>query len=217
MFTGIVETVGEVLEIRRGAQSSRLRIAAPDILGDVHEGDSICTNGVCLTVDAYDAGAFQADVMAESLRYSSLGDLKVGSPVNLERAMRADGRFGGHFVSGHIDGTGSLRRMDREDNAIWLEVECPRELMPYIVRKGSVSLDGTSLTVAEVLKDGFRVSLIPHTGEKTILTGRRTGQRLNIEVDMLGKIVEKLLFHGDESKREAGGISHGFLAENGFI
>ncbi len=216
MFTGIVETVGEVLEIRRGGRSSRLRIAAPDILEDVQEGDSICTNGVCLTVDAYDAGTFQSDVMAESLRCSSLGDLKVGSPVNLERAMRADGRFGGHFVSGHTDGTGTLRRMDREDNTIWLEVECQPELMPYIVRKGSVALDGTSLTVAEVLSDGFRVSLIPHTGEKTILTGRRTGERLNIEVDMLGKIVENLLFHGDKSKQEKR-ISRSFLAENGFI
>ena len=150
MFTGIIEEIGTVRRIEHGAKGARLTIQAKTVLEDTRIGDSIATNGVCLTVVSMTGDSFSADVMAESLRRSSLGTLQGGSPVNLERAMAANGRFGGHIVSGHIDGTGTIASQKREDNAVWVKIKTPAPLLRYIVEKGSIAIDGISLTVAKV-------------------------------------------------------------------
>ena len=213
MFTGIIEEIGTVRRIERGAKGARLTIAAKTVLEGTRIGDSIATNGVCLTVTDLTADSFSADVMAESLRRSGLGALQAGSPVNLERAMPLDGRFGGHIVSGHIDGTGTLASLRREDNAVWLTVRAAPALLRYIVEKGSVAIDGVSLTVAAVDGTGFSVSIIPHTGAQTILLGKKPGDTVNLECDVIGKYVEKLL--GPYGQAQSG-ITMEFLAQNGF-
>lgn len=217
MFTGIIEEIGTVRRIERGAAGARLTIAAKTVLEGTKLGDSIATNGVCLTVVSLTADSFSADVMAESLRRSSLGALQSGSPVNLERAMPLNGRFGGHIVSGHIDGTGTVASQRREDNAVWVTVHAPAALLRYIVEKGSIAIDGVSLTVAAVDQTGFAVSIIPHTGAETILLSKKPGETVNLECDVIGKYVEKLLTPyapGQEAKPS--GITMEFLAQNGF-
>lgn len=212
MFTGIIEEIGTVRRIEHGAKGARLTIQAKTVLEDTRIGDSIATNGVCLTVVSMTGDSFSADVMAESLRRSSLGTLQGGSPVNLERAMAANGRFGGHIVSGHIDGTGTIASQKREDNAVWVKIKTPAPLLRYIVEKGSIAIDGVSLTVAAVTDTDFSVSLIPHTGAQTILLGKKPGDPVNLECDVIGKYVEKLT-----APHKTGGISTNFLAENGFL
>ena len=211
MFTGIVEELGVLRTLRRGARSAVLSIGAKTVLSDLKTGDSVAVNGVCLTVTQVDGGGFIADVMPETLNRSCLGTLVPGSPVNLERAMAAGGRFGGHIVSGHIDGTGTITALRRDDNALWYTVAAGRNLMRYLVEKGSVAIDGISLTVAMVEEDRFSVSLIPHTAAVTVLGRKRPGDLVNLETDLIGKYVEKLL--GPAGPR---GISLEFLAENGF-
>ena len=212
MFTGIIEEIGTVRRIEHGATGARLTIQAKTVLEDTRIGDSIATNGVCLTVVSMTGDSFSADVMAESLRRSSLGSLQGGSPVNLERAMAANGRFGGHIVSGHIDGTGTIASQKREDNAVWVKIKTPAPLLRYIVEKGSIAIDGVSLTVAAVTDTDFSVSIIPHTGAQTILLGKKPGDPVNLECDVIGKYVEKLT-----APHKTGGISTNFLAENGFL
>lgn len=211
MFTGIIEETGVLKEQNGG----NLVIQADKVLEDVHLGDSIAVNGVCLTVTEFQKNWFRADVMAETLRRSSLGTLKKGSRVNLERAMAANGRFGGHIVSGHIDGTGTVENMQREGNAIWVTISCGAALLRYIAEKGSIAIDGISLTVAEVRENGFRVSIIPHTGEETTLLARRTGDMVNLETDIIAKYVERLMFP-KEAEEKKSGIDLEFLRENGF-
>lgn len=212
MFTGIIEEIGTVRRIEHGAKGARLTIQAKTVLEDTRIGDSIATNGVCLTVVSMTSDSFSADVMAESLRRSSLGTLQGGSSVNLERAMAANGRFGGHIVSGHIDGTGTIASQKREDNAVWVKIKTPAPLLRYIVEKGSIAIDGVSLTVAAVTDTDFSVSIIPHTGAQTILLGKKPGDPVNLECDVIGKYVEKLT-----APHKTGGISTNFLAENGFL
>ena len=212
MFTGIIEEIGTVRRIEHGAKGARLTIQANTVLEDTRIGDSIATNGVCLTVVSMTGDSFSADVMAESLRRSSLGTLQGGSPVNLERAMAANGRFGGHIVSGHIDGTGTIASQKREDNAVWVKIKTPAPLLRYIVEKGSIAIDGVSLTVAAMTDTDFSVSIIPHTGAQTILLGKKPGDPVNLECDVIGKYVEKLT-----APHKTGGISTNFLAENGFL
>lgn len=212
MFTGIIEEIGTVRRIEHGAKGARLTIQAKTVLEDTRIGDSIATNGVCLTVVSMTGDSFSADVMAESLRRSSLGTLQGGSPVNLERAMAANGRFGGHIVSGHIDGTGTIASQKREDNAVWVKIKTPAPLLRYIVEKGSIAIDGVSLTVAAVTDTDFSVSIIPHTGAQTILLGKKPGDPVNLECDVIGKYVEKLT-----APHKTGGNSTNFLAENGFL
>ena len=207
MFTGIIEEIGTVRRIEHGAKGARLTIQAKTVLEDTRIGDSIATNGVCLTVVSMTGDSFSADVMAESLRRSSLGTLQGGSPVNLERAMAANGRFGGHIVSGHIDGTGTIASQKREDNAVWVKIKTPAPLLRYIVEKGSIAIDGVSLTVAAVTDTDFSVSIIPHTGAQTILLGKKPGDPVNLECDVIGKYVEKLT-----APHKTGGISTNFLA-----
>ncbi len=228
MFTGIIEEIGTITSITKGARSSRLTIKGSKIFDDLHIGDSVAVNGVCLTATSKTGNTFTADVMAETLRRSSLGALNIGSYVNLERAMAANGRFGGHIVSGHIDGTGVIESFEREDNAVWVTVKTPAKILRYIIEKGSIAIDGISLTVAYVDDRCFKVSLIPHTGANTTLLDKKAGDIVNLENDVVGKYVEKLLSgkNGDgnsnEEGAEAGDDSGGsaitmeFLAQHGF-
>lgn len=209
MFTGIIEEIGTVANIERGAKSSRITISAERIFDDLKIGDSVSVNGMCATAAEISGNTFTADIMAESMRRTNLGDLKKGSRVNLERAMQLNGRFGGHIVSGHIDGTGVIISQRREDNAVWLTVGAPENIMRYIIEKGSVAIDGVSLTVASVYSDAFAVSLIPHTAGETTLLSKRTGEKVNLECDIVGKYIERFT----PSQR---GITLDFLKENGF-
>ena len=215
MFTGIVEEIGTVRAVRRGAHSSVLSIGAVRIQNGLKIGDSVAVNGVCLTVCSKDSGGFTADVMHETLNRSSLGCLSVGSRVNLERAMAADGRFGGHIVSGHIDGVGCIRALQRDDNALWYTVEAAPQVLRYIVEKGSIAMDGISLTVASVSETDFSVSVIPHTARATILGEKRPGDPVNLETDVIGKYVEKFLCASKEAPTSRG-VTLEFLAQNGF-
>ena len=213
MFTGIVEETGTVRAVRRGAHSAALSIGASVVLSGLKIGDSVAVNGVCLTVTERNAGGFTADVMHETLDRSTLGALVPGSPVNLERAMAADGRFGGHIVSGHIDGTGTVTAITRDDNAVWYTVEPPPRLLPYLVEKGSVTLDGISLTVAAIGERTFSVSVIPHAAAVTTLGARRVGSAVNLETDIIGKYVESLLRPRAPAESR---ITREFLLQNGF-
>ena len=217
MFTGIIEEVGAVKQITHGQHSEVLNIQARTVLENTKIGDSIAVNGICLTVTRLFADSFSADVMHETLNRSSLAGLMVGSKVNLERAMAADGRFGGHIVSGHIDGTGVIRSLTREENAIWVSIGTSPQILHLIVEKGSICIDGISLTVAKVEEEGFQVSVIPHTGEETTLLEKVPGDSVNLENDVIGKYVERLLGLGksEEEKKESG-ITMEFLHEFGF-
>lgn len=215
MFTGIVEEMGVLRSVRRGAHSAVLSIGAEAVLSDLKIGDSVAVNGVCLTATTVDASGFTADVMHETLNRSSLGALVPGSPVNLERAMAANGRFGGHMVAGHIDGTGTITARRQDDNAVWYTVSAAPSLLRYIVEKGSIAIDGISLTVAAVEADRFSVSVIPHTAAVTVLGRKRPGDIVNLETDLIGKYVEKLLRPAEDTAPK-GGISLEFLMENGF-
>lgn len=218
MFTGIIETVGTVRRIARGARSASLEIEAPQILDDVKVGDSIATNGVCLTATSVTARTFTADVMHETLERSSLGTLTAGSHVNLERAMAANGRFGGHFVSGHIDATGTIARIERDDTAIWYTIDAAPDVLRYVVEKGSIAIDGISLTVARVSDTGLSVSTIPHTNQQTTLPARACGDVVNLECDVIAKYTEKLLGLAPATGTAGQGsaITMEFLAKNGF-
>ena len=214
MFTGIIEEVGTVSRVQHSGNASFIEIQAKKVLEDVHLGDSIAVNGVCLTVTHFGGGVFRADVMNETLNRSSLGSLTSGSPVNLERAMAANGRFGGHIVSGHIDGTGIITDIKNDGIAVWYTVSAAPELLRYIVEKGSIAIDGISLTVAKVTDTSFSVSIIPHTAAQTILSTKKTGDTVNLENDIIAKYAEKLIKPAETPK--TGGITMDFLAKNGF-
>lgn len=222
MFTGIIEEIGTIRSIAKGSKSAVLTIEASKVLEGSQVGDSIAVNGVCLTVTTMTARQFTADVMAETLRRSSLGSLSRGGKVNLERAMAADGRFGGHIVSGHIDGTGTVLSLTPEDNAVWIRIQTDKKVLKYIVEKGSVAIDGISLTVADVTETDFAVSIIPHTGVETTLLSKAAGNIVNLENDVIGKYVEKLLhFQTEENAMEQkkpkdSGITMDFLLNHGF-
>ncbi|OIK14145.1 riboflavin synthase subunit alpha [Bacillus sp. MUM 116] len=218
MFTGIIEEIGLVSNIQRTGESFVLTIEAKKILGDVHLGDSIAVNGVCLTVTSFTGKKFTVDVMPETVKASSLNDVKRGSKVNLERAMAAGGRFGGHFVSGHIDGTGVIKSKKAFENAVYYEIEANQEILHYIILKGSITIDGTSLTVFGKTEDTFTISLIPHTLSESILGLKGSGDIVNLECDMLGKYVGHFLtgMNSNQVKKGTSGISADFLAENGF-
>ena len=218
MFTGIVEESGRIKRIEMNGNSGRIAICAKKVLEGTKVGDSIAVNGICLTVTSLQEDGFTADVMAETFRRSSLGECRVGDAVNLERAMAADGRFGGHIVSGHIDGTGRISSLKREENAVWVTIKTTPEIMRLIVEKGSICIDGISLTVATVGDLDFQVSVIPHTGEETTLLKKKPGSLVNLENDMMGKYVQKLLGIEPEQKNteQSSGITMDFLKEYGF-
>lgn len=216
MFTGIIEEVGRLERLAGG----EIAIRAKKVLEDVALGDSIAVNGICLTVTRFDAAHFTADVMPETIRRTSLAELRRGSRVNLERALTLKSRLGGHIVSGHIDGAGTIAAMKEEGNAILLTVRASDSVLRYVVEKGSVALDGISLTVARVGAADFTVSLIPHTREITNLREKSVGSRLNIETDILGKYVEKLFpggcALGSAAPKGKDGITMDFLRQQGF-
>lgn len=216
LFTGIIEEIGTVKSIVSGANSFELTVGAKVVLEGTVTGDSIAVNGVCLTVTKMTSDSFTADVMPETLRRSALGSHKSGSAVNLERAMAADGRFGGHIVSGHIDGTGKIIEMKREKNAVWVKIDADRSILRLIVEKGSIAIDGISLTVAEVGRSSFSVSIIPHTAVKTTLLTKNVGDIVDLENDIIGKYVQSLMEPVNDDKKKSV-ITEEFLSEYGFM
>ena len=192
MFTGIIQDVGTIISIKKGSKSQVMTIET-SILEDVNIGDSIATNGLCLTVTSKTNQQFSVDIMAESLRRSNLGKLQVGSKVNLEKAMALGDRFGGHMVSGHIDDVGIISHTFVEDNATWVEIDVPEHLRKYCILKGSIAIDGISLTVSKLTNKGVSVSIIPHTKDQTTLLNKKVGDPVNLEMDMMIKYVEKLM------------------------
>ncbi|MBQ7480299.1 MAG: riboflavin synthase [Lachnospiraceae bacterium] len=193
MFTGIIEELGTIKDLSPGGS---IRILADRVLEGTNTGDSIAVNGICLTVTELNGDGFTADVMPETLKRTSLSLLRRGDKVNLERAMAADGRFGGHIVSGHIDGTGKIREYKKDGNAVWVTISAENDILRLVVEKGSIAIDGISLTVAEVTDTYFKVSIIPHTAGETTLLLKNTGDPVNLETDIVGKYVEKLLGYG---------------------
>lgn len=218
MFTGIVEEIGSISRIQKTGDAYVLTISAERILEDVKLGDSIAVNGVCLTVTSFSKSQFKVDVMPETIKASSLRTLTIGSNVNLERAMAAGGRFGGHFVSGHIDSTGLIKSKKPFENAVYFEIETEPKWLNYIILKGSVCLDGTSLTVFNVTDNSFTISLIPHTMSETILGDKNTGDVVNIECDMISKYVGHFLTRekSNSTSNSNSAITREFLEENGF-
>ena len=215
MFTGIIEELGTVERVTRGRVSAVIAIRAEHILSDLKIGDSVAVNGVCLTATGLTGHGFTADVMHETLDRSALAGLGPGSRVNLERAMAANGRFGGHIVAGHVDGVGTIAAIEQDDNAIWFTITAPAQVLRYVVEKGSIAIDGISLTVARVETDRFAVSVIPHTAAVTLLGQRRTGDRVNLESDLVGKYVERLLRPAPEEKGQSR-LTMEFLTHHGF-
>lgn len=211
MFTGIIEEIGKVERIQKDSRNCKLSIKASKILTDIHLGDSIAVNGICLTVNHFNHQSFTVDVMNETWSRTALTLLKHGSEVNLERALSVNGRLGGHVVTGHIDGTGKISSIKKDDNAVWYQINTQKEILDLIVEKGSITIDGISLTVAKVSKLNFSVSVIPHTLEQTILKSKQVGSTVNLENDILGKYVQKLMDNSPKSE-----ISKELLYQNGF-
>ncbi|MCD7033305.1 riboflavin synthase [Metabacillus sp. GX 13764] len=212
MFTGIIEEIGHVAEAKQGSRSMVLNIQAELIMKDIVLGDSISINGICLTVTGFNDKTFAVDVMPETMKATNLRFLKKGSPVNLERAMAANGRFGGHFVSGHVDGTGIIAKKKAEENAVYYTIQTSEFITETLMLKGSIAVDGISLTIFG-LKDGFvTVSLIPHTLQETVLGSKGEGDTVNIECDMVGKYLYKFAEGGKKKPLNAD-----FFREHGFI
>ncbi len=216
MFTGIIEELGTVMALKRGSNSSQISIQADKVLGDVKLGDSIAINGVCLTVTSFDRAHFSADMMAETLAKTNLRELNSGHRVNLERAARLGDRMGGHLVQGHVDGVGTLIEEQVVDIARVLRFRAPDEILKYTVAKGSIAIDGISLTVVDVFPDSFTVSIIPHTASLTTLGFKKPGATVNLEADIIGRYVERLLKWKGGTKNSTK-LSSDFLAEHGFV
>ncbi|WP_069999684.1 riboflavin synthase [Cellulosilyticum sp. I15G10I2] len=216
MFTGLVEEVGTVESVTKGVASARITIRASNILKDTKLGDSISTNGVCLTVTDFSKQSFSVDVMAETMRRSNLYLLRPKDAVNLERALRVGDRLGGHFVSGHIDGMGIIKNYQEEDNAVWITISAEPEILRYVIQKGSIAIDGISLTIAYIDDSVFKVSIIPHTKEITTLLRKNVGEHVNLECDMIGKYIGKLIDPRD-NKVEKKAIDLDFLNQHGFL
>lgn len=216
MFTGIVEEIGTMISLKKGSRSATIKVAASKVLDDLRLGDSINTNGACLTVVGFDNSGFEVEVMFETLKRTNLGQLLSGSKVNLERALQLTGRLGGHLVSGHIDGTGKILSIEKDDIAHKFTIQAQPVILKYIISKGSVALDGISLTVVDVGKDNFIVSIIPHTASETTLLSKKTGDVLNIESDLIGKYIERFVNLQEMPSKKSGNIDINFLNEYGF-
>lgn len=221
MFTGIIEEIGSLRSIQSRGQSMVLTIEADKVLEGIRLGDSIAVNGVCLTAVAYDAYSFTVDVMPETYRQTNISKLGHGARLNLERAMQAGGRFGGHMVQGHIDGCGVIRSRHNEENAVVYSIEPDqKKLFRYIIGRGSITIDGISLTVVHTDETSFTVSIIPHTLAQTILNDKRAGDVVNVETDILGKYIEHLMNYkepADSSENKNSPITEAFLVDNGFM
>lgn len=217
MFTGIIEEIGKIINISKGLNSAQINIEAEKVLKDVKLGDSIAISGVCLTVTSFTQNNFTVDVMPETMRRSNLNNLKKGSSVNLERALALGERLGGHIVSGHIDGCGKIVNIKNEDIATWITIEVSNDILKYIVSKGSVTVDGISLTVAKLEEQTFSISLIPHTKGETTLYEKKLGEKVNIECDLIGKYVERLIFMKQKEETKESKITENMLREAGFM
>lgn len=217
MFTGIVEEIGTVLEVQKGIKSIKMRIQGKTVLEDTKLGDSICTNGVCLTVTKLLKDSFEVDVMPETVSKSNLKDLKKGSLVHLERALTLQSRLGGHMVSGHIDGTGEIKAITKDENATWLTIAATQDLLKYMIYKGSIAIDGVSLTIAQLGDEDFKVSLIPHTGNHTHLLHKKIGDTVNLECDAVGKYVERLMQFNTKAQHQETTLTKDFLARYDFL
>ncbi|HIE51440.1 MAG TPA: riboflavin synthase [Armatimonadetes bacterium] len=213
MFTGLIEELGTVQALRPRGQTVRLEVRAEQVLSDLQIGDSICVNGACLTVTERLPMGFACEVVSETLQRTNLGRLRPGDEVNLERPLRADGRLGGHFVQGHVDGLGTIARMVRQGEEVLCEIRAPAEVLRYVVPKGSIAVDGVSLTVVERLPTGFTVALIPHTLAATTLGRRQMGEVVNLEADILAKYVAAAV---EQTAPPSATITPEFLAEHGF-
>lgn len=211
MFTGIIEEIGYIKEIKKGVHSSSITIFACKVMENLQVGDSVAMNGVCLTVTKIDARSYHVDVMPETYSRSNLHELSLGSAVNLERALQMNGRFGGHVVTGHVDDVGKITAIRKDENATWYTITTKSSWLRYVVEKGSIAVDGMSLTVAEVSEHGFSVSIIPHTASHTTLGKKKTGDFVNLEFDLLSKYTEKLL-----QTKQTNTLTKGFLHEYGF-
>lgn len=215
MFTGLIEEIGMIQSVIKSANSAQLTIKADKVLQDTKLGDSISTNGVCLTVISISNKTFTVDVMPETMKRSNLKNLKPGSQVNLERALKLGDRLGGHIVTGHIDGIGHITAIEEDENATWITIDAEPRIMKYIVEKGSISIDGTSLTIAYADDETFQVSIIPLTRDETTILSKKTGEEVNLECDVLGKYIERLLMF-KENRKNVDTIGMDFLRENGF-
>jgi riboflavin synthase len=216
MFTGIVEEIGTVEALTPSKDAYQLKIKTNRVLEDVHLGDSISVNGVCLTVTSYKQGEFTVDVMPETVKASTIQTLSRGASVNLERAMAANGRFGGHFVAGHVDGVGKILRRSPLSNAVYYEIEVDPSLLHFMVDKGSITVDGTSLTLFELTDHSFTISLIPHTLSETVLGQKDKGSLVNIECDMMAKYIRKFL-EPEQNHEKRSNLTPSFLEKNGFM
>lgn len=216
MFTGIVEEIGTVTRIMQGQNSSILSIRGDRIFEDLRLGDSVAVNGVCLTVSKLAGQSFDADTTSETLARTSLGALRAGSFVNLERAMAANGRFGGHIVTGHVDGTGIISMIRRDGKTVWVTITADNSILKYIVEKGSIAVDGISLTVASTTQDSFSIAVIPHTERSTTLLTKSQGETVNLECDMIGKYVERFITRMQKSEPQRCVITEEYLSKAGF-
>ncbi|MDT9024499.1 riboflavin synthase [Rossellomorea yichunensis] len=216
MFTGIIEEIGTIERMQKSSSSMELTITAGRVLEDVHIGDSISVNGVCLTVTSFSSRQFQVDVMPETFEGTTLRNLSHGSKVNLERAMAANGRFGGHFVNGHVDGVGTIVRIEKVENAWYMDISIPENQSHLFIMKGSVAIDGTSLTVFGVKSNAITISLIPQTRGDTVLGEKKVGDRVNIECDVMAKYFHRFYEAKEQSKSNSSRISYDFLSQNGF-
>lgn len=216
MFTGIVEETGTIKGLSKNILPAKIQIQCNKVLENTQIGDSIAVNGVCLTATEITQSSFTADIMKETLERSSLGDLNIGSKVNLERAAALNTRLCGHIVSGHIDGTGKISKIEEIENTHWYTITCSQKILKLIVEKGSIAIDGISLTVAKVSDKDFQVSIIPHTLKETILINKKVGDKVNLENDIVGKYIERLLHFEDKTTKKESEITEAFLLENGF-
>lgn len=222
MFTGIIEAVGAIKSISINSQGARVTITVNNLsMVDVNLGDSIATNGICLTVVEFDQQSFSADVSKETLKRTGFAYYQVGQKVNLEKAMLATSRFGGHIVSGHVDSVAEISRIEKQGNSIDYWFSMPREIAPYLAEKGSVTVDGTSLTVNSVIDNAFRLTIVPHTTEQTIISRYQVGTKVNIEVDLVARYLERLVMFkqsdAEQSNTSASGVTETLLKQSGFI
>ena len=216
MFTGIIEEIGKIKSIERHSNSIKLSVFARKIMSDMHIGDSISTNGICLTVTTFDENSFTVDVMPETMMMTNFRNLKVNDYVNLERALSVNGRLGGHIVSGHIDGVGTIIKKYNDDKSIRMSFSTTSEILELVVKKGSIAVDGISLTVTDVDSASFSVSIIEHTQGETTLTSKKIGDTVNLENDVIGKYVQKIFVGTRDVTSENKGVSLDFLESNGF-
>ncbi|CAH0991558.1 Riboflavin synthase [Sinobacterium norvegicum] len=218
MFTGIIESLGSIRQVHRSQGDIKLEISSGELdLSDVHLGDSIAVNGVCLTVTAVKARSFVADVSVETMDYTSIGQLQSGNAVNLEKALMPTSRLGGHIVSGHVDGVGEITERFDDARSIRMWIKAPTDLARYIAHKGSITVDGVSLTVNKIDGSRFELNIIPHTAERTLLPSYRPGRRVNLEVDVIARYLERLLTADKDSEAASEGVTLAKLAESGFL